>query len=321
MVECVRNAGSCKETDMPKHSNAGQQSTDDLTHDTQEIVADGKRQEALLKEYSEVSSNFRMLTDIRFKLLAFLPIAAAVTTVLKQESPGAIMLALSLFGLVVTIGIVTYNARNDQLYDELLGRAAAIERSLGIPDGAYANRPKAWLRIRLFGVKWNVDHRAAIGTIYSASIALWLFGVVVYVLGVTVKNLPTWWVDLIAIAAAIIITYLGGRSIRRQREARSMDMQFLAASAVTKAVGRPVSQVARDPEVIEICAKLLDSTKDKVRARARFYATADPEWVRYYVPQDSQELSACHLIALLTDLSPLWIFDCYTNRRGLIPEA
>jgi len=49
--------------------------------------------------------------------------------------------ALSLFGLVATIGLATYNARNDQLYFELVGRAAAIERSLDLPDGAFANSP------------------------------------------------------------------------------------------------------------------------------------------------------------------------------------
>jgi hypothetical protein len=94
---------------------------------------------------------------------------------------------------------------------ELVGRGAAIERSLGIPDGAFANRPKAWLHIRLLGRKWNVDHRSAVATIYSASIALWLFGVVAYVLGITIKSLPAWWVNLIAIATAIIVIHLGGR--------------------------------------------------------------------------------------------------------------
>ncbi len=300
-------------------SKEEKESADHLAHVPAGIVADGGRREALLKEYGEVVSNFRMLTDIRFKLLAFLPIVAAAAVAVTQESPGAIELGLSLFGLVVTTGLATYNARNDQLYDELVGRAAAIERSLGIPEGAFANRPKAWLSIRLFGRKWKIDHRAAVGTIYGASIALWLFGAVAYALDATVKSLSAISVDLISIAVAITVTYLGGRSIKRQREVREKEMRLLAAEAVTVALGRPVSQAASDPKVIKICAKLSESTEDEIGARARFYARADTEQIKYYVPQDSQELSACQLVALLTDLPPLWIFDCYTNRKGNLP--
>ena len=61
--------------------------------------------------------------------------------------------ASTLTGLAVTIGLLTYNARNDQLYDELVGRAAEIERRLGLPDGAFATRPTSWLR---FGA-WSID--------------------------------------------------------------------------------------------------------------------------------------------------------------------
>lgn len=284
-------------------------------------ATDGRRQEALLKEYGEVANNFRMLTDIRFKLLAFLPIVAAAAAAVTQESPGATRLGLSLFGLVVTIGLVSYNTRNDQLYDELVGRAAAIERSLGLPEGAFANRPKAWLSIRLFGERWNVDHRSAVGLIYGASIALWLFGVAAYVVGGAVDSLSATSVDLIAIAVAVLVTYLGGRSIRRQREARETSMRFLAAKAVAAAVGRPISQVASDPEFIGICARLSDSAEDKIRARAAFYTTADSQLIKDYMPQDSRELSASQLVALLTDLPPLWIFDCYTNRKGALPPS
>ncbi len=81
------------------------------------------RRDALLVEYGEVSSNFRMLTDIRFKLLAFLPLAAGVAApILARGNATMLTLAFSLFGLVVTIGLVTYNTRNDQLYDTLVAR-------------------------------------------------------------------------------------------------------------------------------------------------------------------------------------------------------
>src|SRR5215212_10245383 len=93
-----------------------------------------RRREALFAEYGEVCDNFRMLTDIRFRLLAFLPIASAAAVVAalvaamnSDDQPAiglAVGLALSLFGLVATIGLTTYNARNDQLYFELVRRAA-----------------------------------------------------------------------------------------------------------------------------------------------------------------------------------------------------
>jgi hypothetical protein len=313
---------------MAEHNNVNRASAnvreyaDESAHVPEQIAAAERRREALLKEYSEVASNFRMLTDIRFKLLALLPIAAAAATAVAQESPGAIRLGLSLFGLVVTIGLLTYNTRNDQLYDELVRRAGAIERSLGNPDGAFANRPMTWLRIEgLFGRKWSVDHRVAISTIYSASIALWLFGIMAYALDSTVKSLSVMSADLIAIAVAIIVTALGRGLIKRQRKAREENMQRRAAEAVAIAVGRTISETVSDPKFIETCAKLSDIEEGKIRARAKFYAAADTEQIRNYIPQHSRELSACQLIALLTDLPPLWIFDCYTNRMGNIQNG
>ena len=193
-----------------------------LQHNQNNLSMDGTRQQALLKEYSEVSSNFRLLTDIRFKLLAFLPIATAAAAALKSDTASIFGLALSMFGLVVTLGLVTYNKRNDQLYNELVGRAASLERSLGLLDGGFANRPRAWLAVKLLGKKWRFDHGAGVGTIYVASITFWLFGVLASVLqliwqayvGLGSPSLfdpdsSIWWVALTSLWLVVPSDYLG----------------------------------------------------------------------------------------------------------------
>ena len=56
---------------------------------------------------------------------------------------------VSVVRLIITHIVLTYHTRNDQLYDALIGRASAIERSLGLPDGAYATRLRAWLHFKI----------------------------------------------------------------------------------------------------------------------------------------------------------------------------
>jgi hypothetical protein len=291
---------------------------------------DDHRREALLKEYGEVSSNFRLLTDIRFKLLAFLPIVTAAAAALKSESFGIGSFTLSLFGLVATIGLVTYNARNDQLYDELVGRAASIERSLGLPDGAFANRPHPWLTIHLLGVSWRVDHGTGVGIIYAASISLWLFGLLSPVLELarrTYLHLGLWhftvsdpsaWVQGVALTLAVLGTYVAAKLITLQRKGRVEEMRSLAARAVEKALSLDLSGAAKDAELVELCARLCGAQAGIISARASFYATIDPESLAHYLPRGSREHAASHLVALLTDLPPRWLFDCATNRRGSV---
>lgn len=108
------------------------------------------RREMLLNEYREVCNNFRMLTDIRFRMLSFLPAISglfAAGVAIKGNLLGVWTFVLALLGLAATIGLAIYNARNDQLYNELVGRAAEIERTLGLQDGSFANRPRAWLSL------------------------------------------------------------------------------------------------------------------------------------------------------------------------------
>jgi hypothetical protein len=301
-----------------------------------------KRQEALLKEYSEVCQNFRLLTDIRFKLLAVLPIATAVAVALKTGSATAPWLGLSLFGLLVTLGLVTYNMRNDQLYIELVGRAATIERSLGLPDGGFAQRPRAWLVVDLGWKKWNVDHGTGVGTIYVASVALWLFGVLASVLeyarqayvglGLPSRFIPealanpSIWVNLTAFGLTALVTYGAVKAIQRQRDATFKALRDLACKAVQTAMPLKLSELQKNDAFLQTCEELAGAEteveREEIWNRLQFYAELHPNLLNYYMLQGSNHpgsepgtnaVSASHLVALLTDLPGRWIYGCWRD--------
>jgi uncharacterized membrane protein HdeD (DUF308 family) len=286
---------------------------------------DATRRDALLREYSEVGAAFRLLTDIRFKLLAFLPIAAAAAAAaLKRDDALGIQgFGLSLFGLVVTLGLATYNARNDQLYDELVARAASIERSLGLPDGYFANRPRPWLDVPFGKLHWSIDHRTGVTIIYAASVALWASGVLAptlaFVRRVFPVTHPAIGVNIFAIALAIGLTVLGLLVIGDHKKRRAKALRAWAAEAVKTAAGLQVGRVAQCEKLLSLCEKLSGEERETIRSRAQFYTERDPESVAYYLPSSgAPEVSAAHVVALLTDLPARWLFDCATNRRGTL---
>jgi hypothetical protein len=275
------------------------------------------RHDALLKEYGEVSSAFRMLTDIRFRLLALLPIgAAAAAVILNRSGAGMPTLALDMFGLVVTFGLATYNTRNDQLYDTLIARAAAIERLVGLPDGAFANRPRPWLS--LFDGAWGVDHRTAISTIYTASSALWLLGILdngsvnAYVL---LRATPPGWLHLAALAAAIVLTAIGAALVREQTKSAGAKLRRIAVVAVRAAVGRTPEDLADDALFRNWCAVLGGIDDRRVTTRMTFLSRLVPGAGGHYVAQGSGHWTAAQTVALITDLAPEWLYDCATGRR------
>ena len=293
---------------------------------------DARRREALLKEYSEVNSNFRLLTDIRFKLLALLPIAAAAAAALKGDGLGLEGMGFSLFGLVATLGLATYNARNDQLYNELIGRAASIELSLGLQDGAFANRPRPWLS--LGGRLWPIDHGTGITTIYAASVALWAYGVLAPIfefarrgslhLGFTMPDLkpfgsadPALMVRMLAFLFTIILTVSGTYIIGKHNRKRSGKLRCWAAEAVHAAEGLTMADVATHDRLLSLCVNLSGAKRETVELRAQFYTKLDPESLCHYLPSGSREFTAAHTVALLTDFPARWLFDCATNRRGV----
>jgi hypothetical protein len=283
-----------------------------------------ERREALLKEYSETSASFRLLTDIRFKLLGFLPLAAGVAAGLstsRRQDAGT--LALSLFGLTVTLGLLTYNERNNQLYNELVGRAAAIERQLGLPDGTFANRPGPWLRIGPL----PVEHGTGVGAIYAATVGLWLYGALSSAL-VFGWDMSTRSAGEVSLPFAVIVPLAGWLMLRRNARARTESMRSHARSAVEEAIGvEPfdVRRAANHPEVLEHCRQLVASAKakDRVATRATHYARLDDEELLLYIPGSpapadvrGRERAAAYLVALLTDTPPRWVDDVSSGRRG-----
>ena len=253
---------------------------------------DTTRREALLKEYSEVGNNFRTLTDIRFKLLALLPIAAAVATAVNHDSLGIQAFGLSLFGLVATLGLATYNARNDQLYDELVGRAASIERSLGLPDGYFANRPRPWLDVPLGKLRWPIDHGTGVTTIYAASVALWTSGVLAPVLEFVRRvslpqsavRGPPIGVNISAITLAIILTALGLLFIGMHKKRRARKLRKWAAEAVKTAAELPLETIGESKKLLSLCVWLSGKQTTTISSRANFYAKLDAEFRRVLSP-------------------------------------
>jgi hypothetical protein len=281
-----------------------------------------RRTDALIAEYAQVNENFRLLTDIRFKLLAFLPIAAVAGAAVAKASTSSsdslaqvAALVLSLFGLAVTAGLATYNDRNDQLYDTLIGRAASIERKLGVRDGAFSHRPNPWFTIGLGIARWKVDHRNGVGTIYTASFALWLTAALISVARlVWSATSPPGWIYGVAVVLAITVTLLGRIGISRQRKRRSKRMRRAAVDAVELAQTHGWRTAANRGDFQRACAELLGSSRfDEVERRASFYA--DPARDAAYYMATGPPEAAVQFVALVSDLPPEWIRDVSGGRR------
>jgi hypothetical protein len=295
------------------------------------------RRDMLMKEYSEISANFRLLTDIRFKLLAFLPIAAGASVLVGGDNPKVV--AFSLFGLVVTVGLMTYNMRNDQLYDTLVARAAAIERHLDDPDGAFANRPRAWLEFRPAGFRWPVNHRRGVGTIYLASVALWLFGVINSATpafhGIATIWQPFASTPFASIVLAVSITLLGAALIKRRHTKSSRELEKLACHAVN-GVAQSSSDEATGsgPDPTTMCgdkilvgwladlshgpsrsAREAAKSRSTVETRLGFLNELSPGAREQFIGSGTDIWTAALTVAFVTDFAPEWLYDCATRRR------
>jgi hypothetical protein len=157
-----------------------------MTEDVKDNVRNEKL-ESLKLEYKEVHAYWRTLTDIRFKLLAFVPTLAGLGVVLIPKTTGTEPLgafAFGLLGFIATLGITFYDQRNSELYNASLKRARFLECEMKFKashpnkccddanvGGIFCLRPER--ERRFLGIKmW---HDRALAMVYASALGAWLF--------------------------------------------------------------------------------------------------------------------------------------------------
>ena len=155
-------------------------------------------------EYSQVNENFRMLAEIRFKLLAFVPalggVAVFVLSKIGDSTKAtcfdhAMVLLLGTLGFLVTLGITFYDQRNSELYNALSDRAKYLEEQLKLPHaekksskdlsgGQFRERPRRGRK--LVGLIL-MGHDTGLALIYGPVIGAWFFPIVFSVLNLRFK--------------------------------------------------------------------------------------------------------------------------------------
>jgi hypothetical protein len=132
-------------------------------------------------DYGQTTDLLRTLTDVRFKLLAFVPtIAGAAVGLFGHPRPAAELLAIGLLGLVATFGILLYELRNTQVFDYATARAARLETELRLPSpfkpgatgGLFSEQPASSLR--LFGGA-RIAQGSGLALVYGAALAGWIY--------------------------------------------------------------------------------------------------------------------------------------------------
>ena len=140
-------------------------------------------EEKLALDYKTALDYFSLLTEIRFKLLAFVPTVSGIAVTIVAESASVeIRLLVGLFGLLVTLGIMIYELRNTQFYDAAVHRAKWLEVSLGLQvctkgkeaGGLFNERPA---RPRILG-RIELWHDLGLAFVYGATLGGWFYLVI-----------------------------------------------------------------------------------------------------------------------------------------------
>jgi hypothetical protein len=123
---------------------------------------------SLDKIYQETRADIRATDEISFKLMGLVPLAAAVATFLtsfleeKAKDHPNVVVALSLFSALITLGLFRWELRNIQICNWLLQRSEAMVEETTHSKLA---RPKP---------PWGVGKTEAEKAVYSLTIITWL---------------------------------------------------------------------------------------------------------------------------------------------------
>lgn len=136
-----------------------------------------ERKKQLIADYEQTTAYFHTLHNVRFKLLALLPIYTGIGIITTGFIKSEYTFILSVLFLVVTMGLTIYDQRNTQIYDRLIIRAKYLEKQLQfLPlksykiGGAFFDRPP-----RRFGLIW---HDLGLSIVYGICFIFWLYLVV-----------------------------------------------------------------------------------------------------------------------------------------------
>ena len=140
-------------------------------------------------DYEKTIEMFKLLADIRFKLLAFVPtIVGAAIALIGDNKPAGVMIGVGALGLCGTIGVLLYELRNSELYNQAIHRAKYLEGLQKFPTSVawVVNESHIWpenggvfSERRRGGYDFlgsiTVQHDIGLGFVYSAAVAGWVY--------------------------------------------------------------------------------------------------------------------------------------------------
>ena len=189
---------------------------------TSKSPPDNQECESLHLDYEQTTELFRMLADIRFKLLAFIPLLTGVAvSLLNADKVGKwTALAVGILGFVVVLGIIIYELRNSLFHDLSISRASRLEGHLKLPrftklreghnwpGGVFTERPprkdtkvQYGLSQKFLGLQ--IKHDRGLALVYGASLGGWTFIVMNALINVLSLDDP--WRFILSLSAGIIV--------------------------------------------------------------------------------------------------------------------